>query len=131
MHKMERLRNEKGFTLIEIIAVLVVLGILALVAVPKYMSLADEARNKAAVGAIAEVKGRCNLAYSKLLLERNGGKVSADDVVKKIGTAPDVGEDFKVAVKKKDDKTITISVVAVGGSELKDPVTGEFVLPTT
>ncbi len=36
------LKGEEGFTLIEIIAVLIVLGILAAVAVPRYMSVVDD-----------------------------------------------------------------------------------------
>ncbi len=63
------LANEEGFTLIEIIAVLVILGILAAVAVPKFIDLQVEAREKAAMAAISEVKSRLSLGYAKVLLK--------------------------------------------------------------
>jgi prepilin-type N-terminal cleavage/methylation domain-containing protein len=41
------LKNQRGYTLIEIIAVLVILSILAAVAVPRFIDLAESARRKA------------------------------------------------------------------------------------
>lgn len=61
-------KNEDGFTLVEIIAVLVILGILAAVAIPKYFDLQADARVKALEGAMAEAVGRVNGKFGSALL---------------------------------------------------------------
>lgn len=50
-----RLTNQKGFTLIELVIIIVVLGILAAVAIPRYQDItaeAKEASGRAALGAL-------------------------------------------------------------------------------
>jgi len=64
----KHVRNEEGFTLIEIIAVLVILGILAAVAVPKFVDLQKSAQDKAIEGALAAVKSQVVLDYSSAIL---------------------------------------------------------------
>lgn len=65
---MRNMKAQQGFTLIEIISVLVILGILAAVAVPKYYDLQKEAQLKAAAAAVAEAQARINLAFGKALV---------------------------------------------------------------
>jgi MSHA pilin protein MshA len=65
------LKNQQGFTLVEIIAVLVILGILSAVAVPKFLDMQDEARERAAQGALAAAVSNVTMSYSKFLLQEN------------------------------------------------------------
>jgi len=99
MKKRNILKNEKGFTLIEIIAVLILLGILAAVAVPKYLDLTGEAKLKAAQGQVAEMKGTLSIAWGKQMLKGNAGTVTQAQLLEQVadgGTAIISGTAFSV-----------------------------------
>ena len=61
-------QKQRGFTLIEIISVLVILGVLAAVAVPKYLDLQTEAEQKAALGALGAAYSACSLTFAKAVM---------------------------------------------------------------
>jgi prepilin-type N-terminal cleavage/methylation domain-containing protein len=65
------LTKTKGFTLIELIAVMFLLGILAAVALSKYFDLQNEAKQKAVTAALGEAKVRV-LQYASEQLIANG-----------------------------------------------------------
>ena len=72
--KMIPLRHEKGFTLLEIIATIVILSILAALAIPRYISLDESARQRAIDAGIAELNGRETLTWSNLKISLSGYK---------------------------------------------------------
>ncbi|HET97360.1 MAG TPA: prepilin-type N-terminal cleavage/methylation domain-containing protein [Desulfurivibrio alkaliphilus] len=61
-------RSQGGFTLIEIIAVLVILGILAAVAIPRFVNLQSDAQEKAVEAAIGAASSNATLSYAQFLL---------------------------------------------------------------
>ena len=69
----KHIRNQRGFTLIEIIAVLVILGILAAIAIPKYLDMRKEAVVKAAAAATMELNARERLVLAQWKLKDGAG----------------------------------------------------------
>ncbi len=63
---MKMLKNEKGFTLIELVLVIVVLGILAAVATVQFGSITDNAKQASIDGSFGSFNGQLALAVNNI-----------------------------------------------------------------
>ncbi len=59
------MKQQNGFTLIELVIVIVILGILAVTAAPKFLGLQNDARHAALEGLKGTVNGAANIVYGK------------------------------------------------------------------
>ena len=107
--------NQDGFTLIEIITVLIILSVLAAIAVPKYIDLDAHAKGHGIEAGIAEMNGRESLVWANSKLASPSGWQNDAQVYANIDT--DLGADY----------TWTIGPNAAGGTiSFQSDVTAEL-----
>lgn len=77
------LTQQKGFTLIELVVVIVILGILAATAAPKFIDLTSDARRSVMEGVQGSINSSVNMVHAKALAQ---GQTAATGAVNVSGT---------------------------------------------
>ena len=67
-------KNPFGFTLIEIIMVIVLLGIIAAIAIPKYVDLRSEAQDATAKGLVGSVIASAAIGYADMVAKNTASR---------------------------------------------------------
>ena len=124
MERKKILKNEKGFTLIEIIAVLIILGILAAVAVPKFLDLTTQAEQKALDGAVAAGLSASSMAYGQLALS-NGVAPTTVQVAAKVNSNPPSSDEYSYAFDGSSGTKVVVTATNQAGTSKP----GDWVLP--
>jgi MSHA pilin protein MshA len=63
------MKRQGGFTLIELVVVIVILGILAVTAAPRFLNLQDDAKDATLEGLAGAIQGSASIIYGKAAIE--------------------------------------------------------------
>lgn len=132
------MKRQGGFTLIELVVVIVILGILAVTAAPRFLNLQDDARNSALQGLKGAINGAAGITYGKAAIEgkeTNSSPTKVGDVNTIFGypTASEDGIIAALASFKEDWVIVSGSSATTAGNsiyltfrEYKDKAKGDI-----
>lgn len=101
------MKRQQGFTLIELVVVIIILGILAVTAAPKFINLQSDARKSTVEGVKAALQGANTLVYSKAVIQGLGKAANENVIIGNNGTADiTVTADFGYLNSKTDSATV-------------------------
>lgn len=116
------MKKQQGFTLIELVVVIIILGILAVTAAPKFINLQGDARVSALAGMKAAIQGGNTLVYSKAAI---AGLEKGDDTTKlDIGTGTDLKIAYGYVQALQADLENALEVKFDVGTSATDPTVG-------
>ena len=82
------LRSEGGFTLIELVIVIVILGILASVAIPRYEDMREQARVATLKGQLGSIRSAVAIQYARSALNNSAGFPALNGTIFADGSVP-------------------------------------------
>ncbi len=92
MKKRHSLGNQKGFTMIELISIMIILGVLGSVAIKKYDNLTNTANERVLAVTVKELNARESLIWANMKIS-NEGYTNDTDVYTALNT--DIGSRLK------------------------------------
>lgn len=107
------MKQQKGFTLIELIIVIVILGILAVTAAPKFFDFSSSARASTVEGAKAAIQGAMQIEYAKAAIDGSAAYPAATAIAAAAGLS---SSDWDFAI---DTGVIKISPVGANSVATK------------